>query len=643
MAVSGDIIILPNGGGGAGGGDMLGSNNLSELTNTATARTNIGLGSVNNTSDLGKPISTATQLALDDKASTASVAAKQATLVSGTNIKTINSTTLLGSGDLVIDKSSVGLGSVENTAFSTWTGTTNITTLGTITTGTWNGTAIATSKGGTGQTSLSATNNASELVQRDSNKLAYASNFVNGFTTTATAAGTTTLTVASNQIQEFTGTTTQTIKLPATTTLSVGTQYRIINNSTGTLTIQSNGAGAINTLTTGVNGLYTCINAGADGASSWDYQVATTTSGGGLTNFTESNNTYSSVTAVKLLATNAATNVPFVIEPKGNAGLYLGAYADGTTTGGNNRGTYAVDLQMQRTSSPNVASGNYSFVAGYDNTASAAHATAIGRANVVSARASGIGFTNTASGVDSLAAGASNTASSLYAVAIGKSNTAQTGQSAVAIGESNTSSGNTSVAIGNGNSSSGAYSLSLGRANTASNSLSANLGGWTNTTSSAYSTTIGGYQLLSNKYNQVSGGFSNRGLGYNQYSTLTMYGDSTSSSNTELFLDNSSARVTLVDNQAYAFQITALSHATANYAKTCRLVRTGVIYRTTNASSTAISTVSTLGTDVATSSNLGAITLTADTTNGSLKVELNSGETATLNWTIKIELVEVLN
>lgn len=39
-------------------------------------------------------------------------------------------------------KSDVGLGNVENTALSTWPGSTNITTLGTIGTGTWQGTAI---------------------------------------------------------------------------------------------------------------------------------------------------------------------------------------------------------------------------------------------------------------------------------------------------------------------------------------------------------------------------------------------------------------------------------------------------------------------------------------------------------------------
>ena len=53
----------------------------------------VGLGNVDNTADADKPISTATQTALN---------AKQATLVSGTNIKTINSTSILGSGDIVI-------------------------------------------------------------------------------------------------------------------------------------------------------------------------------------------------------------------------------------------------------------------------------------------------------------------------------------------------------------------------------------------------------------------------------------------------------------------------------------------------------------------------------------------------------------
>jgi hypothetical protein len=56
-----------------------------------------------------------------------------------------------------VTKSDVGLGNVENTALSTWAGSANITTLGTVATGTWNATAITVAKGGTNLNSIPAT------------------------------------------------------------------------------------------------------------------------------------------------------------------------------------------------------------------------------------------------------------------------------------------------------------------------------------------------------------------------------------------------------------------------------------------------------------------------------------------------------
>ena len=56
--------------------------------------------------------------------------------------------------DVTVTKGDLGLGNVENTKLSTWSGSQNITTLGTITTGVWNGTAIGVTKGGTGLTSI---------------------------------------------------------------------------------------------------------------------------------------------------------------------------------------------------------------------------------------------------------------------------------------------------------------------------------------------------------------------------------------------------------------------------------------------------------------------------------------------------------
>ena len=106
-------------GGAGGGGNMTGSNNLSELTNTATARTNLGLGNVDNTSDENKPVSDATLAALDYK---------QATLVNQTNIKSINGTSLLGSGDLTIS----GGGSWTPAIDSTTSAPTHTINMGTL-------------------------------------------------------------------------------------------------------------------------------------------------------------------------------------------------------------------------------------------------------------------------------------------------------------------------------------------------------------------------------------------------------------------------------------------------------------------------------------------------------------------------------
>lgn len=92
----------------------------------------------------------------------------------------------------------------------------------------------------------------------------------NNFETTATAAGTTTLTAASKVNQLFTGTTTQTVVLPVTSTLTLGRQFFIINNSTGVVTVNSSGGNLVQTLIAGENTLLTCILTSGTTAASWD-------------------------------------------------------------------------------------------------------------------------------------------------------------------------------------------------------------------------------------------------------------------------------------------------------------------------------------------------------------------------------------
>jgi len=98
-----------------------------------------------------------------------------------------------------------------------------------------------------------------------------------GYTTTATAAGTTTLTVASNYRQFFTGTTTQTIVLPVTSTLVTGIAYEIENNSTGLLTVNSSGGNLVGTVPAGVCAHAVCIGTTLTTAADWDWDYISTT------------------------------------------------------------------------------------------------------------------------------------------------------------------------------------------------------------------------------------------------------------------------------------------------------------------------------------------------------------------------------
>lgn len=92
---------------------------------------------------------------------------------------------------------------------------------------------------------------------------------IDGFTTTVTAAGTTTLISNSTYNQEFTGTTTQTIQMPVVSTLVLGRTFKIINNSTGILTVNSSGSDLIDTIAAGITKIFTCVKLTGIDKTSW--------------------------------------------------------------------------------------------------------------------------------------------------------------------------------------------------------------------------------------------------------------------------------------------------------------------------------------------------------------------------------------
>ena len=88
-----------------------------------------------------------------------------------------------------------------------------------------------------------------------------------GITTTATAGTTTTLTSSATFYQRFTGSTTQTVKLPSETTIPAGTAFVLDNDSTGNITVQDSAGGALATVPQGMAGyIYSTSNSAATGS-----------------------------------------------------------------------------------------------------------------------------------------------------------------------------------------------------------------------------------------------------------------------------------------------------------------------------------------------------------------------------------------
>lgn len=168
--------ILSDIGAQASGSYLTVSNNLSDVASAATSRTNLGATTIGaNIFTLSNPSATGYIRVNADNT---------ATHRSYSNVKV----------DLSLDN-------VENTALSTWAGSTNITTLGTIATGTWSATTIAVNKGGSGQTTANAALNAFLPTQTsNSGKVLTTDGTNTSWTTVSTAywalTGTSTLTGA---------------------------------------------------------------------------------------------------------------------------------------------------------------------------------------------------------------------------------------------------------------------------------------------------------------------------------------------------------------------------------------------------------------------------------------------------------------
>lgn len=287
--------------------------------------------------------------------------------------------------------------------------------------------------------------------------------------------------------------------------------------------------------------------------------------------FTASPN--ATVNHLSLQATGSSTNVSVSIVPKGTGAFSL-AVPDGTTAGGNARGANAVDLRTTaRSAAADVASGSASFLG-----PSAVRASGNNSACIF----------GEATGDFSFSAGVQGIASGGYSGNLGGRYSEATGTYALAGGEFNRAQSQDATAIGGGE----------------------------NTASAAYSSVFGGYRAVADRYGmdaRASGRFA--AAGDCQRVQFTLRNTTTTNSAVTLFLDGSSARLTIPSGKALHGTLHVLG-AKAGGTAIASYMRQVTIANVTGTTSL-VGTVNTIGVDEAAGTSLA---VTADNTNDALQV-----------------------
>jgi len=293
--------------------------------------------------------------------------------------------------------------------------------------------------------------------------------------------------------------------------------------------------------------------------------------------------------------------------------------------------------------SPRSAYSYYSTVIASDNSNAYEYGSVVlgGANHSISAREAVVlgGASNSVFGLrGSVVGGTSNLAQGQYSgVYGGQSNTAVNTNSVVAGGQNHSANSlNSSIVGGSFNnatgSSAGVFAANNGSASAAASVV---LGGSVGDTRS-----IIGYLVTPASVTPVGGNAGNQQLG------RLLLGRQTTDATTTVIRSNTSAasttnQVILPDNSAYAFQGIVIANVTGA-GNTSGWKFEGVIKRGTGAASTALVAAVT-PTVIAQDAGASAwvVAVTADTTNGGIKVEVTGAAATTIRWVCKIETTEV--
>jgi hypothetical protein len=363
-----------------------------------------------------------------------------------------------------------------------------------------------------------------------------------------------------------------------------------------------------------------------------------TPSAGGLTYFTEAQNTSApnaTVPVDSLTAVTGTTNGDFAIIPKGT-GAIVTAIPDGTATGGNKRGSYSVDLQLYRTSAVQVAQAAYSgLFAGQRNFLGSGqtNCTIIGGNQ-------GSLYGGTDSAMISCSGGELSGSNN---VTIGGTSSNNFGQNCLVTGNSNSSSGTSNTLTGAGNQGGGTANLLSGASNTSTGSW-CNLSGKLNVSSGKFNLLTGQW---GNDFGHTSrfviGSFQDTGpytKGISQLSTLVTTYVSTSATAVEMTNFDSPILIALVlqNNNAMRIKGSIIGKQTGStnvccYDFDCVIVR-GIGVATT------ILPLSNMNLVLDTISVTTLPSLSANTSLGGLSIKSGGKASTNIRWVARIDSTE---
>jgi hypothetical protein len=256
-----------------------------------------------------------------------------------------------------------------------------------------------------------------------------------------------------------------------------------------------------------------------------------------------------------------------------------------------------------------------------------------------------------AAGADSFAAAIANNTSSYGAtgsnsVAIGATAKATATRSICLSGLDNIASGTYSMVAGGAyNSSTGTYSFSAGQSNVAAGGYSTITGGRGNETkSSADYSVASGYNSVASVQGQIAHSAGRFSLdGDAQTGTFVLRSDTTDATPEALTSNNSTAgttnQVILPNNSAFAFHGTIVARQQASAGTACAAWKIeGLIRREGSAGTTVLVNSATTVLD---NTPGWGMTLSADTTNGGLKIEVTGAAATNIRWVATVNTSEV--